>query len=107
MKNVTRFSLIAALLLPFAALAASPQPATATPVPAHVSPDSYHVFVDLPTGYMFVKTPFGWKFRGQLPADRFSQLPVGTYVSLVPSAQVSAPELAASQATQPVLLSQR
>ena len=107
MKNVTRFALIAALSIPFAALAGTPQPAAASGAAAHFSPDSYHVFVDLPTGYMFVKTPFGWKFRGQLAAERYPQLPVGTSVSLVPNAQVSAPELARSEADQPLRISQR
>lgn len=91
MNQLSRIALIASLLLPFAAGAAS-APVAAN---AHAArPDSYSVFVDLPTGYMFVKTPVGWKFRGQLPAERYAAMPVGTYVSLVPSAQVVEPTLA-------------
>lgn len=110
MNKLSCSSLILALLLPLSAAAAGSQAQSGglAKVRQHaVSPDSYHVFVDLPTGYMFVKTPFGWKFRGQLAADRFSQLPVGTYVSLLPNAQVSAPELAASQYAGKLQISQR
>lgn len=42
------------------------------------------MFVDLPTGFAFVKTPGGWTFVGQLDAAQRARLPAGTITSLLP-----------------------
>jgi hypothetical protein len=84
--------LLATLTL-FAAVAAAPLAAQAAPVEA-ASVSDYTVFVDAPTGFVFVKLPQGWKFAGKadgalparlpghvvsrvLPADAESALPAG------------------------------
>lgn len=42
------------------------------------------MFVDPPTGFVFVKMPQGWKFVGKLDAQAMRQLPAGVHTSLLP-----------------------
>ncbi len=42
------------------------------------------MFVDTPTGFVFVKMPQGWKFVGKLDAQAMRQLPAGVHTSLLP-----------------------
>ncbi|WP_428420152.1 hypothetical protein [Methylibium sp.] len=44
--------------------------------------EDFGVFVDLPTGFAFVKTPAGWHFVRRIEASRLSQLHPTTFVSL-------------------------
>ena len=56
---------------------------TAATRPNATVPGNFSGFVDPATGFTFVKTPAGWKFRGQLPAERLDSLPAGTYTRLI------------------------
>jgi hypothetical protein len=44
----------------------------------------WDVFVDLPTGFAYVKTPIGWKFVRQLDDGQLTRLPESTLTSLLP-----------------------
>jgi hypothetical protein len=43
----------------------------------------WDVYVDLPTGFAFVKTPLGWKFVRQLDSEQLSRLPPSTLTALL------------------------
>lgn len=43
------------------------------------------VYVDLPTGFTFVKMPAGWKFVGKLDAAQMRELPPTALTSLLPA----------------------
>jgi hypothetical protein len=53
---------------------------------AHAEPvvvKNLDMFVDPPTGFVFVKMPQGWKFVGQLDAQAMRALPAGVHTSLL------------------------
>jgi hypothetical protein len=76
---MNRFFALASLTL---ALVASPAFAqTAAPVQVK----DLDVFVDLPTGFTFIKMPAGWKFVGKLESDQLRNLPASTLTSLLPT----------------------
>jgi len=68
-------------LVASALFAAAPAVSQAEPV-AKVLPD-YTVFVDPPTGFVFVKLPAGWKFVGKVDAKDVGQLPAGVVTALL------------------------
>lgn len=68
-RPLITLSLVAAALLPA-------QAETTLPV------EDFGVFVDLPTGFAYVKTPSGWHFVRQIEASRLSDLHPSTFVSL-------------------------
>lgn len=72
--------LIAQALLTFALVS----PALAQTAPQVRDLD---VFVDLPTGFTFVKMPAGWKFVGKLESEQLRHLPSTTLTSLLPPEQ--------------------
>lgn len=72
--------LIAQALLTFALVS----PALAQTAPQVKDLD---VFVDVPTGFTFVKMPAGWKFVGKLEAEQMRNLPSTTLTSLLPPDQ--------------------
>jgi hypothetical protein len=57
-----------------------------TPAFAQTAPQvkDLDVFVDLPTGFTFIKMPAGWKFVGRLEAGQLRHLPATTLTSLLP-----------------------
>ncbi len=61
--------------------------AAAAMVPAHaenaVPVEDFSVFVDIPTGFAFVKTPAGWHFVRQIEASRLGELHPTTLVSVI------------------------
>jgi hypothetical protein len=60
---------------------ASPSTSQAEPV-ARFVPD-FTVFVDPPTGFVFLKLPTGWKFVGKVEANDVGRLPVGVVTALL------------------------
>lgn len=48
------------------------------------SPD-YTVYVDPPTGFVFVKLPQGWKFAGKVDEKDLAQLPPWVTTALLPA----------------------
>ncbi len=44
----------------------------------------WDVYVDLPTGFAYVKTPDRWVFVRQLDAEQMSRLPASTLTTLLP-----------------------
>ncbi|MFM2067435.1 MAG: hypothetical protein RLZZ584_2344 [Pseudomonadota bacterium] len=60
----------------------------ATPVASHAEPvarivPDYAVFVDPPTGFVFVKLPAGWKFVGKVEAGELARLPSSVVTALL------------------------
>lgn len=55
-----------------------------TRVPSPVTVHDFDIFVDLPTGYTFVKLPSGWKFVGEVEQDQLAKLPSTVLTSLLP-----------------------
>lgn len=51
----------------------------------------YTVYVDLPTGFVFVKLPAGWKFAGRVAEQDIARLPAGVVTALLaPQGEVMA-----------------
>ena len=49
---------------------------------AKVVPD-YTVFLDPPTGFVFVKLPAGWRFVGKVEAKDIAQVPASVVTALL------------------------
>jgi hypothetical protein len=64
-----------------ALLATTPQFSRAEPVPVQVV--DYTVFIDPPTGFVFVKLPAGWKFVGQVETTHLDKLPAVVVTALL------------------------
>jgi len=67
-----------------ASLIAAPLLAQAAPASVATVAD-YTVFVDAPTGFVFVKLPQGWKFAGKSDAALPSRLPANVVTRLLPA----------------------
>ena len=71
-----------------AALACAPHAQAAedalTPADAVVVKD-FDVYVDLPTNFVFVKLPQGWKFVGSVDSQSMARLPDSVHTWLLPA----------------------
>lgn len=84
---------IATFALTLAALGAAVAQVAAQP------PADYTVFVDPPTGFVFLKLPAGWKFVGKVDETALARLPDGVVTSLLPAEQ-DEPRLAGREAAR-------
>ena len=66
------------------AVAPSPEPSPASAAPVAPVAD-YTVFVDAPTGFVFVKLPQGWKFAGKSDAALPAVAPAHVVTRLLPA----------------------
>lgn len=66
-----------AVATPAQAAQAADEPASQRVVP------EFTVFVDPPTGFVFVKLPQGWKFAGKVDAIELTRLPAGVVTALL------------------------
>lgn len=80
---MTRFTRKLLALSFVATFAASPMLSHADAV-GTAAPD-YTVFLDPPTGFVFVKLPVGWKFVGKVDARDVAQRPPRVVTALVAS----------------------
>lgn len=76
LKLMAQLTLGAALIAAGSAGAADRQEAPAV--------KDFDVYVDLPTGFTFVKMPQGWKFVGQLDQQAMRKLPGSVHTWLLP-----------------------
>lgn len=70
-------------LLCAALLAGGVSPAHAEAEVSAVPVADYTVFVDPPTGFVFVKLPQGWKFAGRVMPDDVARLPATIVTALL------------------------
>ena len=77
--HLTRTAATLGLLLAVAVPAAQAQ--------SFVQVRDWDVYVDLPTGFAYVKTPIGWRFVRQLDDEQMSRLPASTLTALLPTEQ--------------------
>jgi hypothetical protein len=59
--------------------------ASAFAEPASVPVKDFDVYVDTPTGFVFVKLPAGWKFVARIDDAELSRLPGTVLTSLLPA----------------------
>lgn len=78
-----------ALLFFSAAVSCQPQPQAPMALPApSESPavvKDFDIFLDPPTGFVFVKLPQGWKFVGKVEESALASLPPKVITSLLPA----------------------
>lgn len=74
MKSIT-FSLVALCICLFAN-AASAEPGK------QFSPSDYTVFIDKPTGFAFVRTPYGWKFIRKIESPQLAEQAIALQLAL-------------------------
>ena len=67
------------------ALACAPHAQAADNAPAAVTVKDFDVYVDLPTNFVFVKLPQGWKFVGSVDSQSAASLPDSVHTWLLPA----------------------
>jgi hypothetical protein len=82
LAHVARTAAALGLALAFALPAAQAQ--------SFVQVRDWDVYVDVPTGFAYVKTPVGWRFVRKLDDEQMARLPASTLTALLPPEQ---PEL--------------
>ena len=87
--------LASACIVAAAAISAFAAPAQAQSVTPTRTLD---VYVDLPTGFTFIKMPQGWKFVGQVDAADMASLPSTVITALLPAEPASADAIVAQRA---------
>jgi len=70
--------------------AVMPDPVQAQ-APPPVPVKDFDIFIDLPTGFVFLKLPAAWKFVGKLDEKDLHALPAGVITSLLPPDPADAP----------------
>ena len=80
-KSLAAASLACALCGASAAQAQSQ--AASAPESRQIAVADYTVFVDPPTGFVFVKLPRGWKFAGKVEPEDVARLPIGVVTALL------------------------
>ena len=81
-KQLITLFAAAVLALPVAAQTAA-ETADETPIKVQ----DFAVFVDPPTGFVFVKMPMGWKFVGKVDHATVASLPTSVITSLLPASE--------------------
>jgi hypothetical protein len=77
-------TLITAAFALFAAFGSlSAQAADASADARQVPVKNFDVYVDLPTGFVFMKLPSGWKFIEKVDGAAMAQLPAGVLTALL------------------------
>ena len=79
-KQILAMIAAAVLALPVAA-----QTAVDAADATMIKVQDFAVFVDPPTGFVFVKMPMGWKFVGKVDHATVASLPTGVITSLLPA----------------------
>jgi hypothetical protein len=54
---------------------------------AAIKVQDFAVFVDPPTGFVFIKMPVGWKFVGKVDHATVASLPASVFTSLLPAGE--------------------
>jgi hypothetical protein len=75
----------AAVLLAFTAPPAQSQTQTGQTEQTQPVANEFDVYVDLATGFSYIKTPVGWRYIRQLDAEQMKQLHPTTLTTLAPA----------------------
>ncbi|MCW5660199.1 MAG: hypothetical protein KIT60_21055 [Burkholderiaceae bacterium] len=81
-KSLSAASLLACALWGTGAAHAQ-APATSASESRQIAVVDYAVFVDPPTGFVFVKLPRGWKFAGKIEPEDVARLPSHVFTALL------------------------
>jgi hypothetical protein len=91
------------IAMSFAALLATAPLLARSQTPEGIAPD-YSVFLDPPTGFVFVKLPTGWKFAGKVDASDAAKIPSNVLTSVLPPASSDAVSQVGDRAERPAPL---